>query len=163
SKNWRHPVGPASDARVAYQLLDDFRDTVSQLERSLTKSSPSVVKKMLADLKINHYSKELSCSPLLQVLGKEQDYLNTQKRLAPFKTLFSQEFDTVFKLAKRDGSSALAVVSAYPPAIDHQRRAARFVINTPRIDRDGEIISPLGIDQSDYVHNAIVQWCHGLD
>ncbi|MCR9295570.1 MAG: hypothetical protein NXI32_22870 [bacterium] len=46
--------------------------------------------------------------------------------------------------------------------IDPSNLSARFRICTPRVDREGEIIEPSGVDWTDYANTGVVKYEHGF-
>lgn len=48
------------------------------------------------------------------------------------------------------------------PMIDERLMSARAVINTPREDREGDVIKPAGVQLENFRKNPVVLWEHGL-
>lgn len=64
------------------------------------------------------------------------------------------------QFCKMDGGLTLA--SQSKPYFDESKMSATAVINTPREDREGDIIIPMGVRLDNYRANPVVLWEHGL-
>lgn len=83
-----------------------------------------------------------------------------RKRLAKQVDAFlSKEprLGSVYKINRGIGLDILA-----EPDIDTTAMSATAVINTPRVDRDREIIIPEGVEFDEYRSNPVVMWEHGI-
>ena len=61
-----------------------------------------------------------------------------------------------------DKSSDLSLPCQTQPVVDERLMSARAIINTPREDREGDIIIPQGVQLDNYRNNPVVLWEHGL-
>ncbi|WP_339730103.1 hypothetical protein [uncultured Gimesia sp.] len=59
-------------------------------------------------------------------------------------------------------SSDLSLTCQTQPMVDEQLMSARAIINTPREDREGDIIVPQGVQLENFRKNPVVLWEHGL-
>ncbi|MCA9013871.1 MAG: hypothetical protein KDA77_00945 [Planctomycetaceae bacterium] len=82
-------------------------------------------------------------NPLLAVLK------NRQKNFGTFCSIAGKPSD-------------LSLTCQTQPMIDERLMSARAIINTPREDREGDIIVPQGVQLENYRKNPVVLWEHGL-
>lgn len=71
-----------------------------------------------------------------------------------------KKFCTFCRIAEK--SSDLSLTCETQPMIDERLMAARAIINTPREDREGDIIVPNGVHLENFRKNPVVLWEHGL-
>lgn len=61
-----------------------------------------------------------------------------------------------------DQSPELSLPCQAQPVVDVRLMSARAIINTPREDREGDVIVPQGVQLDNYRKNPVVLWEHGL-
>lgn len=61
-----------------------------------------------------------------------------------------------------ENSQDLTLTCQTQPVVDERLMSARAIINTPREDREGDIIVPQGVWLENYQKNPVVLWEHGL-
>jgi len=71
-----------------------------------------------------------------------------------------KNFGTFCRIAGK--SSDLSLACQTQPMIDERLMSARAIINTPREDREGDIIVPRGVHLENFRKNPVVLWEHGL-
>ncbi|WP_145232273.1 hypothetical protein [Gimesia algae] len=71
-----------------------------------------------------------------------------------------QDFGSFCKIAGK--ASELSLACQTQPMIDERLMSARAIINTPREDREGDVIEPAGVQLENFRNNPIVLWEHGL-
>ncbi len=71
-----------------------------------------------------------------------------------------KNFGTFCRIAGK--SSDLSLACQTQPMIDERLMSARAIINTPREDREGDIIVPKGVHLENFRKNPVVLWEHGL-
>ena len=89
--------------------------------------------------------------------------MNTSNSDIPLQTILkdrTQKFGSFCSLA--DHSSDLSLLCHTQPVVDERLMSARAVINTPREDREGDVIVPRGVHLENYRNNPVVLWEHGL-
>lgn len=59
-------------------------------------------------------------------------------------------------------AGGLTLATQAQPYVDESAMSARATINTPREDREGDIILPMGVQLDNYRANPVVLWEHGL-
>lgn len=71
-----------------------------------------------------------------------------------------QDFGSFCKIAGK--ASELSLACQTQPMIDERLMSARAIINTPREDREGDVIKPAGVQLENFRNNPVVLWEHGL-
>lgn len=60
------------------------------------------------------------------------------------------------------GTGSLSIVRISAPHVNETEMSAVAIISTPKVDRAGHVVNPLGGDYSEYKKNPVVLWEHGL-
>ncbi|HBL47648.1 hypothetical protein [Gimesia sp.] len=89
--------------------------------------------------------------------------MNTNQSSDSFEVLLKNRQQTFGAFCKIAGkASELSLASQTHPMIDERLMSARAIINTPREDREGDIIEPAGVQLENFRKNPVVLWEHGL-
>ncbi|WP_299462590.1 hypothetical protein [uncultured Gimesia sp.] len=89
--------------------------------------------------------------------------MNTKKAENSLQVILKsrqKNFGTFCRIAGK--SSDLSLACQTQPMIDERLMSARAIINTPREDREGDIIVPRGVHLENFRKNPVVLWEHGL-
>ncbi|WP_417386921.1 hypothetical protein [Gimesia sp.] len=89
--------------------------------------------------------------------------MNTNQTSSSLESLLEYRqpsFGAFCKIAGK--ASELSLACQTQPMIDERLMSARAIINTPREDREGDVIKPAGVQLENFRNNPVVLWEHGL-